>query len=59
MGTVFQVWKAAPTKEKNLAGRALEHYARSQESLRQGNWGGFGEELKRVEALLREMQKGR
>ena len=45
--------------EKSLASRALEHYTRSQELLRQGNWAGFGEELKRVEALLKEMQKAR
>jgi uncharacterized membrane protein (UPF0182 family) len=42
---------------KNLAGQALEHFQRSQEFLRQGNWAGYGEELKRVESLLREMQK--
>jgi uncharacterized membrane protein (UPF0182 family) len=40
-----------------LATQALEHFRRSQEFLKQGNWGGYGEELKRVEALLREMQK--
>lgn len=43
--------------EKDLAGRALEHYRRSQEFLRQGNWAGFGEELKRLEETLRKMQK--
>ncbi len=46
-------------KEKGLASRALEHYSRSQEFLRQGNWAGFGEELKKIEPLLKEMQKGR
>ncbi|MFQ5902066.1 MAG: UPF0182 family protein [Candidatus Binatia bacterium] len=44
---------------KDLASRALERYRRSQEFLSQGNWAGFGEELKRLEALLKEMQKGR
>ncbi len=43
--------------DKNLSSRALEHYTRSQEFLRQGNWAGFGEELKRMETLLKEMQK--
>jgi hypothetical protein len=46
-------------KEKSLARQALEHFARSQEFLRQGNWAAYGEELKRVEALLREMDKSR
>jgi uncharacterized membrane protein (UPF0182 family) len=45
--------------DKGLAARALEHYNRSQELLRQGNWAGYGEELRRLEALLKEMQKGR
>ncbi|MBI2991608.1 MAG: UPF0182 family protein, partial [Deltaproteobacteria bacterium] len=43
--------------DKSLARRAMEHYTRSQEYLRQGNLAGFGEELKKLEALLREMQK--
>jgi uncharacterized protein len=47
------------TGEKNLPRRALEHYRRSQELLRDGNWAGFGEELKRLEAVLKELQQGR
>ena len=39
-----------------LAAQALDHFRRSQEALRQGNWSGYGEELKKVEALLKEMQ---
>jgi uncharacterized membrane protein (UPF0182 family) len=50
---------AAPAPEKDLAGRALEHYTRAQEMLRQGNWAGYGEELKRLEGVLREMQKAK
>ena len=38
------------------ARQALDHFQRAQEFLRQGNWTGYGEELKRVEALLRQMQ---
>jgi uncharacterized membrane protein (UPF0182 family) len=45
--------------ESSLAHRALEHFSRSQEFLRQGNWAGYGEEQKRLETLLREMQQGR
>jgi uncharacterized membrane protein (UPF0182 family) len=43
----------------NLAAQALDHFRRSQEFLKQGNWSGYGEELKRVEALLKEMQTQR
>jgi uncharacterized membrane protein (UPF0182 family) len=41
----------------DLARRALEQFNRSVELLRQGNWSGFGEELKRLEELLKGMQK--
>ncbi len=43
----------------NLPRQALEHFQRSQEFLKQGNWAGYGDELKKVEGLLKEMQKGR
>jgi uncharacterized membrane protein (UPF0182 family) len=39
-----------------LAAEALEHFQRAQEHLRTWNWTGFGEELKRVEEILRRMQ---
>ncbi len=45
--------------EKDPARQALDHFQRSQEMLRQGNWAGYGDELKKVEALLRQMQKSR
>ena len=47
----------APTEKRNIAAQALDHFRRSQEFLRQGNWSGYGEELKKVEALLKEMQR--
>jgi uncharacterized membrane protein (UPF0182 family) len=43
---------------RNLARRALEHYLKSREFLRQENWAGYGAELKRLEEVLREMEKG-
>jgi hypothetical protein len=49
----------AATDDKNLGRRALEHFQRSQEFLKQGNWAGYGEEIKRVEALLKQMQNER
>ncbi|MGH7834185.1 MAG: UPF0182 family protein [Candidatus Binatia bacterium] len=44
--------------KKSLVARALEHYSKSREFLREENWTGFGEELKKVEKLLREMEEG-
>ena len=43
--------------DPSLARQALDHFQRSQELLKQGNWAGYGEELKKVEDLLKEMQK--
>jgi uncharacterized membrane protein (UPF0182 family) len=43
--------------DRNLPRQALDAFQRSQEFLKQGNWAGYGEELRRVESLLREMQK--
>ena len=51
---------AVPQKEKSdrqIAGEALANYRRAQELLRQGNWGGYGEELKKMEEVLRELEK--
>ena len=49
---------AGAAKGKSLASRALEHHLKSREFLRQENWTGYGEELKRLEQILREMEKG-
>ena len=49
----------ASTAETELARQALAHFSRAQELLRQGDWAGYGDELKKVETLLREMQKSR
>jgi uncharacterized membrane protein (UPF0182 family) len=50
---------AAEKEQPDAARQALEHFQRAQESLRQGNWAAYGEELKKVEALLRQMQTRR
>jgi uncharacterized membrane protein (UPF0182 family) len=49
----------ATKDQPDPARQALEHFQRAQEFLKQGNWAGYGEELKRVESLLREMQTQR
>jgi uncharacterized protein len=49
----------ALTPEKELARQALAHFSRAQELLRQGDWAGYGEEQKKLEALLRQMQTAR
>jgi hypothetical protein len=42
---------------QNLAGEALGHYRKAQEFMRQGNWSGFGDELKKVEEALRKIEE--
>ncbi len=43
--------------ERQLAIEALGHYRKAQELLRQGNWSGYGEELRKMEDLLRMAEK--
>ncbi len=50
--------RAAAVREEagTPAGSALEHYRRSMELLRAGDWAGFGEALRRLEQSLQAMQ---
>ena len=51
---------AVPEREKpdrQIAAEALAHYRKAQELLRQGNWGGYGEELKKMEDALKALEK--
>ena len=42
---------------QRLAGQALEHFQKAQEHLRRWNWTGFGEELRKVEEILKTLQE--
>ncbi len=46
-----------PGEAADLPRRALEHYNRSLELLREGNWSGFGEERNRRGEALKGLQK--
>jgi hypothetical protein len=53
---------ASPEKRRTdpeIAAEALAHYRKAQEFLRQGNWAGYGEELRKVEEGLRELERKR
>jgi hypothetical protein len=43
--------------DQEVAGEALAHYRKAQDLLRQGNWAGFGEELRKMEEGLRTLEK--
>jgi hypothetical protein len=45
--------------EPEIAAAALAHYRKAQEFLRQGNWAGYGEELKKMEEGLKELERKR
>jgi hypothetical protein len=50
----------APQKEKTdrqAAAEALAHYRKAQELLRQGNWAGYGEELRKLEDALKGLER--
>jgi uncharacterized protein len=42
---------------KALIDEASAHYERAQGALRQGNWQGYGEELKRLEEVLKQLKE--
>jgi uncharacterized protein len=44
-------------RRSNLAAEALEHFQKAQEHLKGWNWTGFGEELRRVEEILRILER--
>ncbi len=48
---------AAETGVRGLADQAWQQYSRAQEFLRQGNFAGYGEEIKRLEGTLKTMRE--
>ncbi|MBI3075717.1 MAG: UPF0182 family protein [Deltaproteobacteria bacterium] len=48
--------QAAPAPTR-LAAQALEHYRRAQSNLREGNWAAYGEELKKLEGVLKTLSE--
>ena len=42
---------------RGLADQAWQQYSRAQELLRQGNFAGYGEEVKRLEATLKTLRE--
>lgn len=43
--------------DREIALEALKHYRKAQEMLRQNNWNGYGEELQKMDNLLRSLEK--
>ncbi|RPI02757.1 MAG: UPF0182 family protein, partial [Zetaproteobacteria bacterium] len=48
---------ARDTNVRGLADQALQQYGRAQDMLRQGNFAGYGEEIRRLEATLKALQE--
>ena len=47
----------AELSDRQTAIEALGHFRKAQEFLRQGNWGAFGEELKKTGEILLTLEK--
>jgi len=47
---------AKVTTDREIALEALNHYRKAQEMLRQNNWSGYGEELRKMDTLLRSLE---
>ncbi len=43
--------------DREAALEALRHYRRAQEMLRQNNWTGYGDELRKMETILRSLEQ--
>ncbi len=43
--------------DREIALEALKHYRKAQDMLRQNNWSGYGEELQKMDTLLRSLEK--
>jgi uncharacterized membrane protein (UPF0182 family) len=43
--------------DRQAAVQALGHFRKAQEFLRQGNWGGYGEEIKKTGEILQALEK--
>ena len=41
-----------------LAREANQHYERAQQLLRQGDWAGYGEEIKKLGDVIKRMAQG-
>ena len=54
---VRQPAAGAELSDRQTAIEALVHFRKAQEFLRQGNWGGFGEELKKTGEILLSIEK--
>ncbi len=48
---------AKVTTDREIALEALNHYRKAQEMLRQNNWSGYGDELQKMDTLLRSLEK--
>ena len=48
---------AAMKTDRETALEALRHYRKAQEMLQQNNWSGYGEELRKMDDLLRSLEK--
>ena len=48
---------AAESGDRRMIREAVDHYRKAQDHLRRGDWGGYGEELKRMADLLERLEK--
>ncbi|MGH7379257.1 MAG: hypothetical protein ACREJ7_03260, partial [Candidatus Methylomirabilales bacterium] len=46
-----------PAALRELTARAAEQFARGQEMLRQGNWAGYGEQMRGLDQTLKTLRE--
>ena len=51
---------AAPAKDfHGLARQAREHFEKAQRAAQQGNWSGYGDEIRATERILKDLEQAR
>jgi len=54
-----QAIAAGEETERQIGIKALAHYRKAQESLKQGNWNAYGEEMEKMADLLKKLEERR
>ena len=49
--------KPASQATTNLGGLALEYYKKAKDYLKQGDWAGYGQQLEKLEDILKQLSK--
>ena len=59
IGKTTAIMSAGVNTDRKRALEALSHYRKAQDFLRKGDWGAYGEELRKMDDILRSIESGK